>query len=109
VLSLVLWLKLFHKTPFGKRMTLSATAGHVAPTSQSLLHQTGETTTDLRPVGKALIGDARVEVTAESGSIPIGTEVEVIRVEPTRVIVRTLSREHAATDLDEADRPNTTF
>ena len=53
-----------------------------------LLGQTGETITDLRPVGAVMFGEERVDCVAETGQIDKGFEVTVIRVEGVRVVVR---------------------
>ena len=53
-----------------------------------LLGQTGQTITDLRPVGAVMFGDERVDCVAETGQIDKGSEVTVIRVEGVRVVVR---------------------
>ena len=54
----------------------------------TLLGQTGEAITDLRPVGAVMFGDERVDSVAETGQIDKGSKVTVIRVEGVRVVVR---------------------
>lgn len=53
-----------------------------------LLGQTGQTITDLRPVGAVMFGDDRVDCVAETGQVDKGSEVTVIHVEGVRVVVR---------------------
>ena len=53
-----------------------------------LLGQTGQTITDLRPVGAVMFGDERVDCVAETGQIDKGSEITVIHVEGVRVVVR---------------------
>ncbi len=53
-----------------------------------LLGQTGQTITDLRPVGVVMFGDERVDCVAETGQIDRGSEITVIHVEGVRVVVR---------------------
>ncbi len=53
-----------------------------------LLGQSGQTMTDLRPVGTVMFGDERVDCVAETGQIDKGSEVTVIHVEGVRVVVR---------------------
>ena len=53
-----------------------------------LLGQSGQTITDLRPVGAVMFGQDRVDCVAEAGQIENGSEVTVIRVEGVRVVVR---------------------
>lgn len=57
-------------------------------TFEHLLGQRGKTTTPLIPGGKARIGDEVVDVLAEGGFIPPGTQVRVIEVRGPRVVVR---------------------
>lgn len=53
-----------------------------------LLGQKGRAVTDLRPVGKAGFGDKILDVVAETGFINKTTEVEIIKVEGNRILVR---------------------
>ncbi len=53
-----------------------------------LLGQTGQTITDLRPVGAVMFSDERVDCVAETGQIDKGSEITVIHVEGVRVVVR---------------------
>ena len=57
-------------------------------TFDHLLGQRGKTTTPLIPGGKARIGREVVDVLAEGGFIPPGTQVRVIEVRGPRVVVR---------------------
>lgn len=54
---------------------------------QSLVGQTGETLTALRPSGNILLGDRRLDVMTEGEFIAKGERVRVIRVEGLRVLV----------------------
>ena len=53
-----------------------------------LINQTGTTYTDLRPSGKATIGDQRLNVVTEGSFIEKDNSVKVIAVEGNRVVVR---------------------
>ena len=53
-----------------------------------LLGETGQTITDLRPVGAVMFGDERVDCVAQTGQIDKGYKVTVIHVEGVRVVVR---------------------
>ncbi len=48
----------------------------------------GKSVTPLRPAGTAIIGGARLDVVSEGIYIPAGSEIEVIKVEGRRVVVR---------------------
>lgn len=53
-----------------------------------LVGMTGNTTTDLRPSGRAQIGGELLDVIAQDGVIDRGTEVEVVQAKSNRVLVR---------------------
>lgn len=57
-------------------------------TFDHLLGERGKTTTPLIPGGKARIGQQVVDVLAEGGFIPPGTQVRVIEVLGSRIVVR---------------------
>lgn len=50
--------------------------------------QVGVAESDLRPVGVARFGDARVDVVSEGGYVRAGTRVRVLEVEGARIVVR---------------------
>lgn len=86
-----LWLKVFPRTRLGKRMTVDiheadfkATPDHL----DQLLGKEGVSVTDLRPVGFATIDAKRVDVVSDSGIIPRGTTVKVVKVEGFKVVVK---------------------
>ncbi|MCS7470567.1 nodulation protein NfeD [Stieleria sp. ICT_E10.1] len=53
----------------------------------ALLHQTGQTTTPLRPSGKARFGDQVVQVVSDGSMIDKGVSVTVIDVQGAKVVV----------------------
>lgn len=63
--------------------------GYNAPSHElrDLLGKEGVAITPLRPSGAVKIDDMRVDVVTQGGFIPSGTEIKVIKVEGTRVIV----------------------
>lgn len=85
------WIRLFPRTPMGRRLTLR-TDGRAFksanPESSSLLGQAGRAQTSLHPAGIAVITGRRVDVVAETGFIAAGASVRVVRVEGNRVVVR---------------------
>lgn len=64
--------------------------GYVAPEENlsELLGAQGISLTPLRPSGTAEINGKRIDVVTEGGFIPRDTEVQVVQVEGTRVVVR---------------------
>ena len=59
-----------------------------APERRELLGAVGVATTDLRPAGAALFGDERIDVVAEAGFIPAGTQVSIVSAEGYRFVVK---------------------
>lgn len=94
--ALILWigLKFMTKRNLWSKMVLKERQankeGYLAPQAElgRFLHQTGRTITPLRPAGKVDFNGEQVDVVTEGGFIPVDTLVKVIKVEGTRVIVR---------------------
>ena len=86
--------KVLPKTRFGQRVILTrperrrGDAIADGPELATLMGQAGEVLTPLRPVGTCKIAGRRVECVAESGYVPKGKAVQVIRVEGTQLTVR---------------------
>jgi membrane-bound serine protease (ClpP class) len=86
--------KVLPRTPFGRRVILTrperqrGDAIADGPELARLMGQIGEVLTPLRPVGTCNIAGRRVECVAESGYVPKGKAVQVIRVEGTQLTVR---------------------
>ena len=82
------------KTRFGRRVILSRPVRQrgdaIADGAQlaELMGQVGQVLTPLRPVGTCSFAGRRVECVAESGYVPKGKAVQVIRVEGTQLTVR---------------------
>ncbi len=89
IVFFAVWVKYFHRTWFGKKLTLeSEIHGNEIPDEKiSLLGQSGVADTELRPSGRARIGDRKVDVVSEMGLIEKDTPVKVIKVEGLRVVV----------------------
>lgn len=90
VLLLGLWLKYFTRASFVRKHLLE---GDIDGTRnydqyQALLELTGVAETDLRPAGKARLDGRKIDVLAETGMISSGTNVRVVKVEGSRVVVR---------------------
>ncbi len=91
---LALAYRVFPYTRFGRQATLAPVVrppGEAIPdadTLAALLGQVGRVTTPLRPVGMCDFDGKRVECVSESGYVPKGQMVKVIRVEGTQLTVR---------------------
>lgn len=89
--ALFFLLRTISRRGLGKVLTLKDTAhGWTAPRADlsGLVGREGTAQTVLRPAGTALFGNEKVDVVAEGEFIPAGTLVKIIRVEGTRVVVR---------------------
>ena len=89
---------LFGRTDMFSRLKLAdtqeTTAGFTVQTNEvreRYLGRTGRAVSTLRPAGSADIDDERVSVEADGEWIDAGTEIEVIRVDGNRIIVRSRS------------------
>ena len=83
----MLWVKLWPRTPVGRRMILSPVSGEPA-TAPVHVGQTGVTVSELRPMGVCAFGDERVEARADHGTIPAGRQVRVVELIDRRPTVR---------------------
>ncbi len=82
------------QTPLGRRFIISAPdAESVLPESltenpiQELKGQKGIVTIPMLPTGEIKIGNKRYSATSQSGSIEIGTEVRIVEIRMSRLIV----------------------
>ena len=87
---------LFPRTRVGRSFILDIAAnraeGFQAPPQDlvNLVGKSGQSITPLRPAGAALINDQRVDVVTLGDFIEAEVEVEVILVEGSRIVVRSL-------------------
>ena len=84
----ILWVKIWPKTPVGRRMILSPVAREAAAAPPVSVGQTGTTVSELRPMGTCEFGAERLEARAERGTIPAGARVRVVDVVDRRPTVR---------------------
>ncbi len=92
----IIGLKIFPKTPIGKRLILSpavetsdqrGTAGVSDKDYSRFMGKTGKTATQLRPSGIVEIGDDRISAVADGEMIEPNVEVVVIKIEGNSVVV----------------------
>ncbi len=85
--AITLALNVWPKTPIGKRMILPPvqTSEQQLPVTSGAV---GIAVTALRPAGECEFGPHRIEASSEHGPIAKGERVQIVRVEPTRAIVR---------------------
>lgn len=92
--GLMLWVKFFPQSRFGKIIVSERTVGNIDAEQPDLLHQSGVAFTNLRPSGMAVINGRRVDVVTEGGMISKGTPVRVVAIEGMRVVVRAIAGEN---------------
>jgi membrane-bound ClpP family serine protease len=88
--AITIALNVWPKTPIGKRMILPpvTTHGEQLPVGNG---EIGVAVTALRPGGECEFGPHRIEASSELGPIAKGQRVQIVRVEPTRAIVRPIT------------------
>jgi membrane-bound serine protease (ClpP class) len=88
-----LWMKLWPRTPMGRRLILSApragdTGGRATGAAPVRIGQTGVAVSELRPGGTCEIAGDRLGCRAEHELIPRGTPVRVIAIVDGHPVVR---------------------
>ena len=78
----------FPNSYMGRNLISTSTVGDLGIDFSDLINQTGSAYTNLRPSGKATIGDQRVDVVTEGTMIDKDTPIRVVTVEGNRVVVR---------------------
>ena len=88
--GLIVWIKYFPRTPTGRRMMLDSTSGNVAPAEAyaAFVGKRGVARSNLRPAGIAEVEGRRLDVMSEGGIIAPGSEVQVVAVDGTKIVVR---------------------
>lgn len=92
LIGLMLYVELFllAKTRLGRRMFLDRSISDRSqppPASSEIVGQLGEALTTLAPTGMVLVGGRNYEAASQSGLLPKGATVRVVRVETFRLIV----------------------
>ena len=89
ITTAIIWfIKYFPNTKMGRQLASTSKVGDLGIDFTDLINQTGMAYTDLRPSGKATIGDHRLNVVTEGSFIEKDNSVKVIAVEGNRVVVR---------------------
>jgi membrane-bound ClpP family serine protease len=85
-----LWIKLWPKTPLGRRLILGPTPSRRQAEAGTgvAVGETGVVVAELRPNGLCEFGPTRVEARSERGVLPAGQRVRVIAVVDGRPTVR---------------------
>lgn len=90
IVGFLLWLNLFPRTAVGRRLMLRTQQppDHTADEHRSLVGESGEALTPLRPSGTARIAGKRVDVTAVGEFLEQGAPVVVVAADGLRIAVR---------------------
>jgi len=104
IVGILFGLWLFPRSPLGKAMVLSdgqqADQGWVASASDNtLLHQTGEVFSPLRPSGSIVVDGRRIQAVSSGDLIERGEKVRVIEVRGSRVVVEPIEPRDRKADL----------
>lgn len=88
VVGTVIYIKYFPDSPMAQLFVSKRAIGQIGNEDPSLVNQTGETFTPLRPSGMAMINGKRTDVISEGGFVEAGKAVRVVAVEGLRIVVR---------------------
>ncbi len=80
--------EMWSKIALKDRLTKEAGYSSMNETYQALIGKTGETMTDLRPVGTVRIDDSEYSAISNAQFIKKGTKVQVEQVDGTRILVK---------------------
>jgi membrane-bound ClpP family serine protease len=86
----MLWVKLWPRTPVGRRMILAPASREVSAVAVRV-GQTGIAVSELRPMGVCDFGSERIEARADHGIIAAGSRVQVVDLVDRRPTVRVVS------------------
>ncbi|GLC88568.1 NfeD family protein [Lysinibacillus piscis] len=96
IIGMVILMKFFNKKlhVLNKLVLMDATTteeGYVSNINRTeLLGKRGETLTPLRPAGTIVLENERIDVVSEGSYIDAGQQVEIIKVEGSRIVVRAI-------------------
>ncbi|MFJ7949958.1 nodulation protein NfeD [Lysinibacillus sp. NPDC096418] len=99
IIGMVILMKFFGKKMhvFNKLVLKDATTteeGYVSNINRTdLLGKVGKTITPLRPAGTMQLGSERIDIVSEGSYIDAGKDVEIIKVEGSRIVVRPTKKE----------------
>lgn len=88
IVGTIFYVKYFPDSRMAQVFVSKRAIGEIGTENPSLVNQTGEALTKLRPSGTAVINGKRVDVVSEGAFIEAGQTVKVVAVEGLRVVVR---------------------
>jgi len=89
-LAVFIWMKYLPKSPIGRALSLSQSIPKKKQNdSPWKVGMKGDTLSELRPAGKAMVTGKRIDVIADDGVwLGRGEAIEIIRIEGNRIYVR---------------------
>ena len=88
LLASFLALRYLPRTPFGRQLILDTGLAREAEPDRRWLGKRGRASSPLRPAGIADVEGTRLDVVSEGEMIEAGAEIEVMRVDGNRIVVR---------------------
>jgi membrane-bound serine protease (ClpP class) len=90
LITLNLWMRLFHRLPFTKQLILNDAVGvdQALQDRQTLTGHTGIALTDLVPSGRGEFDGEKIDIVTEGPSIERGAKVEIVETRGPSIIVR---------------------
>jgi membrane-bound serine protease (ClpP class) len=90
LITLNLWMRLFHRLPFTRQLVLNDTVGVDAGLQerQGMTGRTGTVLTDLMPSGRGEFEGEKIDIITEGPSIKRGARVEIVETRGPSIIVR---------------------
>ena len=90
ILTFILWMRFFPKSRMGRDLMLSDNLNHSQSHAEPNIHvgATGESLSNLRPAGIALIKGKRFDVMADADWIAAGKPIHVVAVQNATILVR---------------------
>jgi membrane-bound serine protease (ClpP class) len=90
VVGVIFYVKYFPESRVAQVFVSKSAIGEIGTEDPSLLNQSGQALTTLRPSGTAVINGKRVDVVSEGAFIQSGQPIKVVAVEGLRVVVRAI-------------------
>jgi membrane-bound serine protease (ClpP class) len=88
IIGTILYVKYFPESRVAQVFVSRRAIGEIGAENPSLLNQTGQALTTLRPSGTAVINGRRVDVVSEGAFVEPGQSIKVVAIEGLRVVVR---------------------
>jgi len=94
IVMVIIWMKYFPGSRIGRKIIVeqSLSASKAAEDYSSLIGKEGETSSELRPAGFAMINGKRIDVVTQGEMISKGEKIKVIKIDGSRVVVQLMEK-----------------